>query len=67
MRSTVADVILLCGKIGCGKTTYAQKLCWTHKAVNLSVDEIMLEVFGQDAGEKHDAYTAAIKQTNAAK
>ena len=62
MRSTVADVILLCGKIGCGKTTYAQKLCRTHKAVNLSVDEIMLEVFGQDAGEKHDAYTAAIKQ-----
>ena len=27
-----------------------------------SVDEIMLALFGQDAGEKHDDYVAGIKE-----
>jgi len=55
-------VIMTCGKLCSGKTTYAKKLQKEGKAVILSVDEIMLAVFGQDAGEKHDDYVAGIKK-----
>ena len=49
-------VFLICGKICCGKTTYAQKLCKEKDAVLLSVDEITLALFGQHCGDKHDEY-----------
>ena len=52
----MAKVYLICGKICCGKTTYAQKLCNENNAVLLSVDEITLALFGQHCGEKHDEY-----------
>lgn len=55
-------VIMTCGKLCSGKTTYAKKLQKEGKAVILSIDEIMLAVFGQDAGEKHDDYVAGIKK-----
>ena len=45
--------ILICGKIGAGKTTYAKKLVKERGAVLLSVDEITL-LFGQYLGDKHD-------------
>ena len=54
----MAKVILICGKICCGKTTYAQNLRKEREAVLLSVDELMLTMFGQHAGEKHDLYAA---------
>lgn len=57
----MAKVTLICGRICCGKTTYAKELQQKHRAVILSVDEIMLAIFGQYAGEKHDAYTEAVK------
>lgn len=57
----MAEVILICGKICCGKSTYAQTLCTERNAVLLSVDELMLTVFGQDAGTAHDGYTARIQ------
>ncbi|MBR3869076.1 MAG: ATP-binding protein [Clostridia bacterium] len=50
----MAKVILICGKICCGKTTYAKKLCTQNNAVLLSVDEITLALFGQHCGDKHD-------------
>ncbi|MBQ2759857.1 MAG: ATP-binding protein [Clostridia bacterium] len=49
-------VYLICGKICCGKTTYAQKLCADNNAILLSVDEITLALFGQHCGDKHDEY-----------
>lgn len=49
-------VILLCGKLCSGKSTYAEKLRTEMGAAVLSVDEIMLTLFGQDAGEAHDCY-----------
>lgn len=52
----MSKVILICGKICCGKSTYAEKLRKEHNAVVLSVDEIMLAIFDQYAGEKHDEY-----------
>ncbi|MDE5859965.1 MAG: ATP-binding protein [Oscillospiraceae bacterium] len=55
-------VILICGKICCGKSTYAEKIRIENKAVLLSVDEIILAVFGQYAGEKHDEYVRNIQQ-----
>ncbi len=52
----MSKVILICGKICCGKTTYAEKLRAENNAVLLSVDEITLALFGRDAGENHDTY-----------
>lgn len=52
----MAKVILICGKICCGKTTYSEQIRKEENAVILSVDEIMLSIFGQHAGEKHDEY-----------
>ena len=52
----MAKVILICGKICCGKTTYAQKIRNENNAVLLSVDEITLALFGQHCGDKHDEY-----------
>lgn len=49
-------VFLTCGKICSGKSTYADTLRITNKAVLLSVDEITLALFGSDAGEDHDTY-----------
>ena len=57
----MAEVILICGKIGCGKTTYAKALCREGRGVLLSVDEVMLTLFGQHCGEKHDSYAARTK------
>lgn len=52
----MAKVYLICGKICCGKTTYANKFCNENNAVLLSVDEITLALFGQHCGDKHDEY-----------
>ena len=49
-------VYLMCGKICSGKTTHANQLRTQHRAVVLSVDEITLALFGQDAGDQHDTY-----------
>ena len=57
----------MCGKLCSGKSTYVNKIKQAHKAVILSVDEIMLSVFGQDAGEKHDYYVERIKAYQYAK
>ena len=53
-----AKVILVCGKICSGKSTYAQKLRKTEKAVILSVDEITLALFEPFLGERHEEITA---------
>lgn len=55
-------VYMTCGKICSGKTTYAQKLRQKNKAVVLSIDEIMLSMFAQDAGDKHDYYVEKLKE-----
>lgn len=52
----MAKVIMTCGRICSGKTTYCKKLRTEFSAVVLSVDEITLALFGQDAGEMHDTY-----------
>lgn len=58
----MAKAILLCGKICSGKTTYAKELIRERRAVNLSVDEIMLSMFGMYAGEMHDEYARRTRE-----
>ncbi len=52
----MAKVIMTCGRICSGKSTYAEKLRVKEKAVILSVDEITLALFEHNIGEKHDEY-----------
>lgn len=58
----MAKVFMVCGKLCSGKSTYSKALRKEHKAVILSVDEITLALFGQDAGEKHDDYAKRAKK-----
>ena len=52
----MAKVIMLCGRLCSGKTTYATKLRGNTGAVILSVDELMLGILGNDTGDMHDEY-----------
>ncbi|MBE6836896.1 MAG: ATP-binding protein [Ruminococcus sp.] len=54
-------VYMTCGKICVGKSTYAEELRKKYNGVILSVDEITLCIFGQDAGENHDLYVERIE------
>ena len=58
----MSKVIMTCGKICCGKTTYARKLEEELGAVVLSIDEVMLALFPDGAGEMHDAYARRTEQ-----
>ena len=58
---TSGQIIFTCGKIGCGKTACAKRLCAERGAMLLSADELMLSLFGSDAGEKHDEYLEKVK------
>ena len=50
----MSKVILICGKICSGKSTYANKLRVQEKAVLLSCDDITLALFDQNLGTDHD-------------
>ena len=52
----MAKVMMTCGKICCGKTTYARRLQAAGSTVVLSIDEITLSLFPEGAGEMHDTY-----------
>ncbi len=52
----MAAVYLMCGKICSGKSTHARQIRDAEHAVVLSVDEITLALFGQDAGDMLDEY-----------
>ena len=58
----MAKVVMTCGRICCGKSTYARQLSAELGAAVLSVDEIMLAVFGQFAGDKLDEYVEKLKR-----
>ena len=42
-------VHLICGSTGAGKTTYAQKLASELDGIHFSIDEWMINLFGEDA------------------
>lgn len=58
----MAKVIMTCGKICCGKSTYAKQQRMKNNAVILSVDEITLALFDQNIGKKHDAYVEKLEK-----
>ncbi len=55
-------VMMTCGMICCGKSTYAKKLQAEHHAVILSIDDITLTLFPEGAGEMHDTYALRAEQ-----
>ena len=57
----MAKVMLLCGKICSGKTTYCNRLREMGRAVLLSCDEVESRLFHQSLGDRHDAVAADIK------
>lgn len=59
----MAQVILLCGRIASGKSTYARLLREKMPAsVILSCDELMLTLFPDGAGDDHDRLAERAKQ-----
>lgn len=62
---SLGKVILICGKIGSGKTTYANKLAKQLNAVNISQDELMLGLFGAELYDnepkKYEKYCAKVE------
>jgi len=61
----MGKVILICGKIGSGKTAYANKLAKQQNAVNISQDELMLGLFGAelyyDEPDKYEKYCSRVE------
>lgn len=53
----MAKVHIMCGKIASGKTTYAKKLSEKHRAVILSVDDLMQKLYDRCPGEKQHTET----------
>ena len=47
-KDTHGKAILLVGKVACGKTTYARKMQEQERAIFLSLDELQLDVFGEN-------------------
>ena len=47
-------IILICGRICAGKTTYAKRLMKELPAVRLNADEVMKGLFGEHLGERHE-------------
>ena len=52
----MSKVIMTCGPVCCGKSTYARKIQAQNKAVILSIDDITLTMFPDGAGDMHDTY-----------
>ena len=48
-------VILLCGKVGSGKTAYAETLKKENRAVILSCDQLMLSLYEEFLSEQHQS------------
>ena len=58
----MAKVIMTCGMLCCGKSTYAKKIRAERNAVILSIDEITLALFPSGAGDMHDTYVLRAEQ-----
>lgn len=58
----MAKIYLLCGKVGCGKSRYANQLKQEKQAIILSCDKLMLRLFDECIGrEKHQEFLARCK------
>ncbi|HEX2946244.1 MAG TPA: ATP-binding protein [Clostridia bacterium] len=57
----MAKIILLCGKICSGKSTYANQIKQKYNAVVLSCDELMLALFEEQLGDRHNIILNKVK------
>ncbi|MCX7772405.1 MAG: ATP-binding protein [Clostridia bacterium] len=57
----MAKIVLLCGKICSGKSTYANQIKQKYNAVVLSCDKLMLELFEEQLGDKHRMILEKVK------
>ena len=58
----MAKVILVGGKLCCGKTTYANRIRSAENAVLLSCDELTLALFHGELGADHDLMVGRVKK-----
>ena len=58
----MAKVIMTCGTICCGKSTYAGKMQAERNAIVLSIDDITLTLFPDGLGDMHDIYARRAEQ-----
>lgn len=49
----MSTVIMTCGLICCGKSTYAKRLKNENNAVILSIDDLTLSMFPEESGDMH--------------
>lgn len=57
----MAKIILTCGKICSGKTTYAKRLARELPAVHFSVDDLTMLLLGPYAGDTLDEYVGKLE------
>ncbi len=58
----MAKVIVVCGKICCGKSYYSNQIKTKENAVILSCDEVSNFLFDNNLGDNHDEILKRIKQ-----
>ncbi len=60
----MSKVYIMCGKVGSGKSTYAAKLSEEIGAIILSVDQMMLTVYGREIPcSEHKNYIEKVKKS----
>ena len=60
VRGTMAKVILICGKICCGKSFYARALKERENAVILSTDEATYDLIKNVQGEFYNIFAERV-------
>lgn len=56
----MAKLLCICGKIGCGKTYYANRLKEQEHAVILSTDEVTYDLTDNQQGEGYDEFARRV-------
>ena len=60
MKCVMAKLLCICGKIGCGKTYYANRLKEQEHAVILSTDEVTYDLTNNQQGEGYDEFARRV-------
>ena len=56
----MAKLLCICGKIGCGKTYYANRLKEQEHAVILSTDEVTYDLTNNQQGDGYDEFAIRV-------
>ena len=58
----MSKIIMICGKVCCGKSTYAKRLKEELCAVILSTDEATFDLTGNAQGEEYNLFAARVNE-----